>query len=194
MSGKREPKQARSREKVEIILTAAALAIEKYGYKAATTDRIANRAGVSVGTVYQYFENKDEIFDRYLSRVEENVPALLGDIQRQEVESKKTHLANYIRSGAKQQYLRPKVFEELSRQHIFEERIAHLSKAIIDVTELFIKSLRPDLPDEKVAVYAVLWVKTSMGISTETVGDTNEALLESYIEMISSFLLSVSID
>ena len=192
MSGKREPKQARSREKVEIILTAAALAIEKYGYKAATTDRIANRAGVSVGTVYQYFENKDEIFDRYLSRVEENVPALLGDIQRQEVESKKAHLANYIRSGAKQQYLRPKVFEELSRQHIFEERIAHLSKAIIDVTELFIKSLRPDLPDEKVAVYAVLWVKTSIGISTETVGDTDEALLESYIEMISSFLLSVS--
>ena len=192
MSGKREPKQARSREKVEIILTAAALAIEKYGYKAATTDRIANRAGVSVGTVYQYFENKDEIFDRYLSRVEENVPALLGDIQRQEVQSKKAHLANYIRSGAKQQYLRPKVFEELSRQHIFEERIAHLSKAIIDVTELFIKSLRPDLPDEKVAVYAVLWVKTSMGISTETVGDTDEALLESYIEMISSFLLSVS--
>ena len=192
MSGKREPKQARSREKVEIILTAAALAIEKYGYKAATTDRIANRAGVSVGTVYQYFENKDEIFDRYLSRVEENVPALLGDIQRQEVQSKKAHLANYIRSGAKQQYLRPKVFEELSRQHIFEERIAHLSKAIIDVTELFIKSLRPDLPDEKVAVYAVLWVKTSIGISTETVGDTDEALLESYIEMISSFLLSVS--
>ena len=46
---KREAKQQRSKETIEIILTAAALVIDKRGYHGATTDRIAERAGVSVG-------------------------------------------------------------------------------------------------------------------------------------------------
>jgi AcrR family transcriptional regulator len=55
------PKQTRSRESVEAILQAAAQVFERHGYAAGTTNRIAARAGVSVGTLYQYFPNKDAI-------------------------------------------------------------------------------------------------------------------------------------
>jgi AcrR family transcriptional regulator len=55
------PKQTRSRESVEAILQAAAQVFERYGYAAGTTNRIAARAGVSIGTLYQYFPNKDAI-------------------------------------------------------------------------------------------------------------------------------------
>jgi len=55
------PSQPRSEETVEAILQAAAQVFERHGYAAGTTNRIAERAGVSIGTVYQYFPNKDAI-------------------------------------------------------------------------------------------------------------------------------------
>jgi AcrR family transcriptional regulator len=55
------PTQARSKATVEAVLTAAAHVFQRHGYAAATTDRIAERAGVSVGSLYQYFPNKDAI-------------------------------------------------------------------------------------------------------------------------------------
>ena len=55
------PKQARSQTTVEAILEAAAQIFERHGYAAGTTNRIAARAGVSIGSLYQYFPNKDAI-------------------------------------------------------------------------------------------------------------------------------------
>jgi AcrR family transcriptional regulator len=55
------PKQARSEATVEAILEAAAQVFERHGYAAGTTNRIAERAGVSIGSLYQYFPNKDAI-------------------------------------------------------------------------------------------------------------------------------------
>jgi AcrR family transcriptional regulator len=79
---RRKPSQARSRGSVDAIVEASAQVLEQHGYRAATTNRIAERAGVSVGTLYQYFNNKDEIFDsliereaaRYLEALEQNMP------------------------------------------------------------------------------------------------------------------------
>jgi AcrR family transcriptional regulator len=58
---RKTPSQARSKATVEAILGAAAHVFGGDGYAGATTDRIAARAGVSVGSLYQYFPNKDAI-------------------------------------------------------------------------------------------------------------------------------------
>src|ERR671936_341950 len=58
---RRKPSQQRSRQTVEAIVEAAAQVFERHGYSAGTTNRIAERAGVSIGTLYQYFPNKDAI-------------------------------------------------------------------------------------------------------------------------------------
>ena len=55
------PKQARSETTFDAILEAAAQIFERHGYAAGTTNRIAERAGVSIGSLYQYFPNKDAI-------------------------------------------------------------------------------------------------------------------------------------
>jgi AcrR family transcriptional regulator len=60
-SPRKRPAQARSRETVAAILEAAARVFEARGYAAGTTNRIAERAGVSIGSLYEYFPNKDAI-------------------------------------------------------------------------------------------------------------------------------------
>ncbi len=58
---RKNPRQRRAKATVEAILVAAAQVFEARGYAHGTTDRIAERAGVSVGSLYQYFPNKDAI-------------------------------------------------------------------------------------------------------------------------------------
>ena len=65
---RRKASQARSRDSVNAIVEASAQILREHGYKGATTNRIAARAGVSVGSLYQYFNNKDEIFDELITR------------------------------------------------------------------------------------------------------------------------------
>ncbi len=55
------PRQARSKATVDAILEAAAQVFCQLGYSGGTTDKIAARAGVSIGSLYQYFPNKDSL-------------------------------------------------------------------------------------------------------------------------------------
>lgn len=55
------PRQARARDRVEAILTAARSIIEKDGVEPLSTQRIAQVAGIPVGSVYQFFPNKHSI-------------------------------------------------------------------------------------------------------------------------------------
>lgn len=58
----RVPQQARSRQKRDAILAAAAQLFEERGYDATTADDIADAASVSIGTFYSYFRNKRQVF------------------------------------------------------------------------------------------------------------------------------------
>ena len=58
---RKEPRQARSQVTVTAILEATIRILEREGMDAATTTRIAEVAGVSVGTLYQYFAHRDAI-------------------------------------------------------------------------------------------------------------------------------------
>lgn len=64
------PKQDRSKETVEAILGATALVLKREGYDRASTRRVAEVAGVSVGSLYQYFPNKESLvvalYERHL--------------------------------------------------------------------------------------------------------------------------------
>ncbi|MFZ6778664.1 TetR/AcrR family transcriptional regulator [Undibacterium sp. Ji83W] len=57
----KQPSQQRSKVTVQAILEAAIHIFDEFGYAAGTTSRIASRAGVSIGSLYQYFPNKDSI-------------------------------------------------------------------------------------------------------------------------------------
>ena len=188
-TAKREAKQQRSKETIEVILSAAGLVIEKHGYQAATTDRIAAKAGVSVGTIYQYFSNKDEVFERFLAREENKLTALLSRALSFQGQSNRMCLSMFIRTGAHPEYLVPKVYYELSRIPLLHEQITHLQNAVIDVTSTLIQSMRPDLSVKAVQTYAVLLVTTAQGLGASSETGPDEVLIGSYIEMWEKFLI-----
>lgn len=77
---RRRPLQTRSRDKVSWLLEAAAQVFRAEGY-GATTNRIAQRAGVSIGTLYEYFPNKEALLlalaERHVAEAERGVGAAL---------------------------------------------------------------------------------------------------------------------
>ena len=72
--------QSRSRQRVERILDAAARVFADVGYGAATTDSIAARAEVSIGSLYQFFPNKEALFDGVARRYFERASMLFDDL------------------------------------------------------------------------------------------------------------------
>lgn len=67
ISTRKQPQQARSTELVAAILQAATQVLAREGAARFTTARVAEKAGVSVGSVYQYFPNKAAILFRLQS-------------------------------------------------------------------------------------------------------------------------------
>lgn len=72
---RKKPRQARAEATMAAIVEAAAQILEREGDEAATTAAIAERAGVSIGSVYQYFDNRDAILGAVIRRDRETLSA-----------------------------------------------------------------------------------------------------------------------
>ena len=66
---RKKPAQARSRATVEAILEAATRILRDQGLADLTTNRVAERAGVSVGSLYQYFPSREAILAELVRRL-----------------------------------------------------------------------------------------------------------------------------
>jgi AcrR family transcriptional regulator len=80
ISLRKQPQQARSAELVATILEAAVQVLAKDGAPRFTTARVAEKAGVSVGSLYQYFPNKAAILFRLQCDEWQQTSALLRGI------------------------------------------------------------------------------------------------------------------
>lgn len=80
---RKQPRQRRAAETRARILDAAAAVFGAHGYSHGTTNRIAEAAGLSVGSLYQYFPNKDailvELVDAHITAGTEAVTAALAE-------------------------------------------------------------------------------------------------------------------
>jgi AcrR family transcriptional regulator len=80
---RREPKQRRALQTVEAVLAAVVRVLKTHGVDGVTTNRIAAIAGVSIGSVYQYFPDERAIFvalhDRHVERIGRVIDATLVD-------------------------------------------------------------------------------------------------------------------
>src|SRR5256885_16564039 len=72
---RKAPRQERSKQTVDAILEGCARLLREGDYAAVTTNHIAERAGVSIGTLYEFFPNKEAIVTE---RIERRLTRLLG--------------------------------------------------------------------------------------------------------------------
>jgi AcrR family transcriptional regulator len=77
---RKEPRQARAQATVHAILEATVQVLDREGLEAATTTRVAEVAGVSVGSLYQYFSHRDAILNALQDREFERTLRLLQDV------------------------------------------------------------------------------------------------------------------
>jgi AcrR family transcriptional regulator len=102
ISSRKRPKQGRSTDLVAAILEAAAQVLAKEGAPRFTTARVAERAGVSVGSIYQYFPNKAAILFRLQSdewrRTSELLRDILEDVPRPPLNRLRDLVQAFIRS------------------------------------------------------------------------------------------------
>jgi AcrR family transcriptional regulator len=110
ISSRKRPKQARSIDLVAAILEAAAQVLAKEGAPRFTTARVAERAGVSVGSIYQYFPNKAAILFRLQSdewrQTSEMLRAILEDVSRPPLERLRALVHAFIRSECEEAEMR----------------------------------------------------------------------------------------
>src|SRR5438105_11804770 len=80
---RRAPKQERGQRRIARILEAAAEEFARVGFDAATTNGIARRAKTSVGSLYQFFPNKEAVLaaltEHYLSEIRAMHAVVLSD-------------------------------------------------------------------------------------------------------------------
>jgi AcrR family transcriptional regulator len=110
ISSRKQPQQARSAELVAAILDAAVQVLMKEGAQRFTTARVAERAGVSVGSLYQYFPNKTAILFRLQSdewrQTSDLLRGILEDVQKTPLERLRALVHAFIRSECEEAAVR----------------------------------------------------------------------------------------
>lgn len=80
---RKRPRQVRSKATVDTILVASARILVKRGFDGFTTNEVAQVAGVSIGSLYQYFPNKEALVAALIDRhIEEMNAAVLSELAR----------------------------------------------------------------------------------------------------------------
>jgi AcrR family transcriptional regulator len=121
VKARKVPGQARSQETVSVILEASARILESDGLRGFNTNAIAAKAGVSVGSLYQYFPNKDAIVLALIGSYEEELHnAVLGAVQTGRGQEMKRRLRLLVRALVTVHYRRPRLNRVLEAE---EERL-----------------------------------------------------------------------
>jgi len=107
---RKTPRQARSRNTVEAILEAAERVLRVEGYDAASTNRVARVAGFSVGSLYQYFDDKQAVVGALLDQ------ALRGEAER--IGTALDALARLEPAAARERLVRTVLSERRGKAHL----------------------------------------------------------------------------
>ncbi|QNH19056.1 Nucleoid occlusion factor SlmA [Xanthomonas sp. SS] len=110
ISPRKQPQQARSNLLVAVILEAATQVLAKEGMQRFTTARVAEKAGVSIGSLYQYFPNKAAILFRLQSdewrQTSDLLRGILEDAQRPPLERLRLLVHAFVRSECEEAQMR----------------------------------------------------------------------------------------
>jgi AcrR family transcriptional regulator len=180
---RKAPRQPRSESTVAALLEAAAQVLERKGLEGFNTNAVARRAGVSIGSLYQYFPGKDALVLALIRREGEHFLAEAAAALEQP--NGADALIAFIGACVRQQVLRPTLAHLLD----VEEGRPGLREAAGGGTELraFLREIlaRDDLPHQPkrdVAAYDLLALVRGMTDAAGERGETDVVDLQRRIE------------
>ena len=164
ISSRKQPKQARAADLVEAILQAAVQVLASEGAQRFTTTRVAEKAGVSVGSLYQYFPNKAALLFRLQSDEWRQTGGLLRTIleddQRPPLERLRALVHAFIRSECDEAAVRVALNDAAPLYRDAPE--AHEARASGERTvQTFLREALPEAP-EAVRALAGDLIKTTL--------------------------------
>jgi len=164
---RRKAKQARAHETVDAILEAAARVLVQDGYSAATTNRIARAAGVSVGTIYEYFARKEEIFEALIERELSTIVGAVRDVGFPSEAAVDEKLVAVTASAMAAMRYGPELFRALDQVPgaSFRRRLADARRAVIGFVRQILEDGRSEVivPDLDLAAFVVVSAVEGIG-------------------------------
>ena len=187
MKPRKSARQARSAATVEVIVEAAARILETAGLTGYTTNAIAEQAGVSVGSLYQYFPNKDAITRALIRRELAVLEAAIQGAREAQVP-----LKAFIAAAVAQQLRRPALAQLLD---VEEHRLAAAGdidpvreRVVATLSSILTSARKPAGPD---AVPDVMALIATLVNGSASRGDRNAERLVARIEAVVESRLGV---
>jgi len=163
---RRKAKQDRARETVEVVLEAAARVLLERGYASATTNRIAEAAGVSVGTVYEYFADKEEVFAALIEREIGRIVAAMAEHTAADGLSLGEHVARILAATMDAMVHGPELFRRLEQVPgaALRRRLASARGAVVLFVRGILEAHRDELRVGDLDRAAFLLVSAAEGV------------------------------
>jgi len=181
---RRKAKQDRARATVEAILEAAARVLTEHGYAAATTNRVAATAGVSIGTLYEYFSNREEVFEALIRQEIEGLIEAFRSVDLDPSLSVIPQLGQLIARGMEQMRHGPVLFRAL--EHAPEGALAaQLTPArdqMVDFVQEILAAHRSELRVKDLELAAFVTVSAAQGVAAAATNEQFDDRLRLEIE------------
>ncbi len=196
---RKQPQQARAQETVRAILEATVQILDREGLDAATTTRIAEVAGVSIGSLYQYFSHRDAVLkalqDREFERTLQMMQRVLADVNLEEAPEKT--ITDVLRSLAELYMESPGLHRVLAIEglrvakaenvHAFDLRVIDLVRHFLTATKAPIA--RRNLEAAAFVVYQSVRATMLAYLLERPPGLDKEGLIEELAELVTGYLL-----
>lgn len=148
LEARKKPQQARSVATVSSVLEGAAQVLESVGYEKMTTTRVAERAGTSVGTLYQYYPSKEALLVAVLeAKMERTSTAMAKVFALPASASLKDRVQVMIAGLVAEKASRPRLAAELSRQTPRLEKLRLVAR-VLDSAQGMVRALLEAHADE----------------------------------------------
>jgi AcrR family transcriptional regulator len=188
---RKRPKQERSQATVEAILTATARILMESGYDRFNTNRVAELAGVSIGSLYQYFPNKEALIFALAEQHAAELTALaqhhlegLGDCSISEV------ISRIIKAAFAAHAVNPRLHRVLNEQVPRSEAMRLVADARMEgMLRSFLEKRRDQIKPENLDLTVFIVGRTIESLTHRAVLDRPELLNDGGLEQEIAMLL-----
>ena len=196
---RKEASQERSRATVDALIDATARILVREGFDKASTNRIAEVAGVSVGSLYQYFPSKEALVAAVIERHQREIMELVrGELSEVASQPIKQGVRTLVAAAIKSHRLDPKLHRVLAEQipRVGKlEKVETFNRANYSLFKSYLDSHRKEIRTADLELAAFVCV-TSIEALTHTavlhhdvVGDkATEALIDEATRLIVGYL------